>query len=337
MRCPKLNELPPAQPGKTGWPWTEESRGLPDAMQDGTPWPRISVVTPSYNQGQFIEETIRSVLLQGYPNLEYLIFDGASTDGSVEIIQKYSPWLTMWASERDAGQSAAINRGLRLSSGLYATWINSDDLLHKDALVEHVSRIGFCKDTVYVGICFYTDREMRTATPRYARVHCLEDLVRIRTVWRLKGNIVQPEVLFPLELALRVGGLDPDNHFTMDYELWGKFFLAGAKFQYTRIPFAMARQHPAQKTYNGLRQTQALVATAAKLLNSSEGFSEDIRNELRADLNAYWVTYQKDYWRNSGRLARIGLPPMIVERLRNLRVRLLKSIQRFRDEVSTHK
>src|SRR5262245_47037233 len=137
MQCPKLAELPAPSPGKTGWPWTEESERLPDQMPDGCPWPLISVVTPSLNQGKFIEETIRSVLLQGYPELEYIIIDGGSNDGSVEIIKKYSPWITYWVSEPDGGQSEAINRGLKRASGEFASWINSDDLLCKNALRSH--------------------------------------------------------------------------------------------------------------------------------------------------------------------------------------------------------
>ena len=90
-------------------------------------------MTPSFNQGRFLEETIRSILLQGYPNLEYFVLDGGSSDQSVEIIEKYAPWIDFWVSERDRGQSAAINRGLRMGSGSYATWINSDDMLCKDA------------------------------------------------------------------------------------------------------------------------------------------------------------------------------------------------------------
>src|SRR5262249_22787460 len=134
MRCPSLSELSSPPPGKKGWPWTEESLPLWEQIGEGYFCPRITVVTPSFNQGQFIEETIRSVLLQGYPDLEYFVLDGGSTDDSVAIIKKYSPWISFWASEVDGGQSAAINRGLRMGSGWYATWINSDDMLCKNAL-----------------------------------------------------------------------------------------------------------------------------------------------------------------------------------------------------------
>src|SRR5690242_14163903 len=117
MRCPTLAKLPPPPPAKTGWPWTIDTSPLAPTRPDGSPWPRISIVTPSYNQGQFIEETIRSVLLQGYPDLEYFIIDGGSTDQSVEIIKQYEPWLTYWVSEKDSGQPHAISKGLAISSG----------------------------------------------------------------------------------------------------------------------------------------------------------------------------------------------------------------------------
>src|SRR3954471_14946777 len=112
MRCPKLNELPPPPPGKTGWPWTIESSSIQSYGRDMKLWPSISVVTPSYNQGPFLEETIRSILLQGYPDLEYLVIDGGSTDDSVSIIRKYQQWIQYWVSEPDGGQSAAIQKGI---------------------------------------------------------------------------------------------------------------------------------------------------------------------------------------------------------------------------------
>src|SRR6266487_3806537 len=112
MRCPNLNELPPPPPGKVGWPWTEEAPCVSDqnprpseALDHNRVWPRVSIVTPSFNQARFLEETIRSVLLQGYPNLEYIMIDGGSADESVEIIGRYEKHLAYWVSEKDRGQS----------------------------------------------------------------------------------------------------------------------------------------------------------------------------------------------------------------------------------------
>lgn len=125
-----LLKLLPCPGGKTGWPWTEESS--PAIYADNTTWPKLTIVTPSFNQGQFLEQTIRSVLLQNYPNLEYIIIDGGSTDNSKDIIEKYSPWISYRQSEKDNGQSHAINLGFSLASGNYMAWVNSDDYYLKD-------------------------------------------------------------------------------------------------------------------------------------------------------------------------------------------------------------
>jgi glycosyltransferase involved in cell wall biosynthesis len=322
MQCPTLSELPTPPSGKTGWPWTEESRRLPSQTSEGHCWPRISVVTPSFNQGEFIEETIRSILLQGYPNLEYIVMDGGSTDNSVEVIKKYSPWLTYWVSEQDNGQSDAINRGLKMASGDFATWINSDDLLSKNAVVEHASRMGFAPDTVYVGNCIYINETGTVLSVHRATVRSLKDLLRVQTVWYAGGHIVQPEVMFPRELYLTVGGLDCNNHFTMDFDLWGEFFLAGAKFQYTDIDFAMFRLQPNQKTQDGLTIARSQVESAKKLVSLAEALSENDKQTILTELDAFEAAYPREHWRSTGRLARIGLPHGIVTSLRRLRAAL---------------
>jgi len=333
MRCPRLKELPPPPSGKTGWPWTEESLRLPSQMSDDRLWPRITVVTPSFNQEKFIEETIRSILLQGYPNLEYFVLDGASTDNSVDIIKKYSPWLEHWVSEPDGGQVNAIDRGLRWGSGLFATWINSDDMLCKNALFEHASRVGFSKDVVYAGNCIYVDQTGKPLYTHRARIYSFEDLVRIRQVWRTRGYIVQPEVLFPLELTMAIGGLNVNNQRTMDYELWGKLLQAGARFQYTDIPFAMFRKHQNQKTRDRFRTTQSLIDAGVRMIEDSECFPKETQDKLLADLEGY----RKDYWRNTGPLARVGLPPQIVLPFRDFKLKFRGRIRKLLKSGSARK
>lgn len=140
MRCPTLAELPPsATPGEVGWPWTEESPALPEKTPHRSPWPRVSIVTPSYNQGQFIEQTIRSVLLQGYPDLEYIVMDGGSTDGSVGIIRRYELWISHLRIGPDSGQAAAIAEGLGRATGEILAWLNSDDRYRPGALARAAS------------------------------------------------------------------------------------------------------------------------------------------------------------------------------------------------------
>ena len=126
-----LRFLPPII-DKDGWPWNEEvSPAVYSARKE---WPKISIVTPSYNQGVFIEETIRSILLQNYPNLEYIIIDALSDDDTISIIKKYEDKISYWIGEKDNGQADAINKGVKLCSGEIFNWINSDDLLTKNSL-----------------------------------------------------------------------------------------------------------------------------------------------------------------------------------------------------------
>src|SRR5690242_18490340 len=119
--------LPRPPVGKTGWPWVIDSE-RPQAATE-TAWPRWTVVIPSYNQGRYIEEAIRSVLMQGYPDLELIVMDGGSTDETLEVIRKYEPWIAHWESCRDRGQTHAINKGFQRATGEVLSFLNSDDVL----------------------------------------------------------------------------------------------------------------------------------------------------------------------------------------------------------------
>ena len=192
MHCPTLSALPLPPANKRGWPWTEESPQLPNSMPDGSPWPKVSIVTPSYNQGEFLEETIRSVLLQGYPNLEYIIIDGGSQDNSVEIIKKYEPWLAYWVSELDRGQAHAINKGFKRATGEIVTWLNSDDFYARRALGSVAQSFHKQQVDLLYGDCFFLD----SAAGEYKHVKALPN----SEISLFVGSLPQPSTFFRREV-----------------------------------------------------------------------------------------------------------------------------------------
>lgn len=215
---------------RSGWPWTESSPPIPPAMPDGSPWPKISIVTPSFNQAQFIEETIRSVLLQGYPNLEYIIIDGGSTDGSVEIIKKYEPWLTYWVSEPDRGQSHAINKGWKRSNGELFSWLNSDDYLAKGALRMIANQQLFCDKRKMGFIHGKAKIISENGQPLFVRGKEFDMLECLRTS---NQSVAQSSAFFSSAAVHEVGYLDEDLHMSMDYDL---YVLVARNYQTYFIP-----------------------------------------------------------------------------------------------------
>lgn len=212
------------------------------------PLPRLSIITPSFNQAQFLEETLRSVLSQEYADLEYIVIDGGSTDGSAEIIQRYAAALAYWVSEPDEGQSDAINKGLQRATGEIVAWINSDDTYLPNALQEQVGYL--CKhpgvDVVY-GDCVYTEADGRPVQTAYGRPFSLSELLRFTIPY-------QPTLFIRRAAMERAGWLDPQYHYSMDSEYWLRLYATGARFAYHPRLIATYRLHGASKTVAGIQR-----------------------------------------------------------------------------------
>jgi len=225
MSTPTLKELPAPALDKVGWPWTVETPEQSKRLPDGAEWPSISIITPSYNQCEFLEQTIRSVLLQGYPNLEYIVIDGGSTDDSVAIIKKYERWITRWVSEKDRGQSHALNKGLQCAIGSLFGWINSDDYYLPGSLAALAEIAHKTPDCVcWAGALEIVDREGRHSTLMPARVGAPRDFGN----WFLDSHLGQQSCLFHAEKMRQVGGLNESLYYTMDVELFMKLAAVGS-------------------------------------------------------------------------------------------------------------
>ncbi len=241
--------LPSPPPGKRGWPWSETPSLEVSTQEEPGRWPRISVITPSYNQAPFLEMTLRSVLLQGYPNLEYIVIDGGSTDGSVALLEKYAPWLTAWVSEPDEGQSQAINKGLRRATGETLCWINSDDyylpgtLATVGRLLARRKRGGPESPRALVG---HIRKVYVDGRPPIKLEGCYEGRKRLLQFWR-GYQMHQPAIFWDREVSEEIGWLDEDLHLTMDFDYWVRMSRVTTFLNVDQV-LAVCHYHAAAKT-----------------------------------------------------------------------------------------
>jgi glycosyltransferase involved in cell wall biosynthesis len=254
VACPTLTDLP-SPSGNRGWPWTVES--APPEPESPGRFPRITIVTPSYQQGEFLEAAIRSVLLQGYPDLHYIVVDGGSTDSSLSIIRKYERWISYWVSEPDGGQAEAINKGLAVADGEIIGWVNSDDLLTMNALgtvARSMSRLASVAFPVLIGGWKPLERleDPNSAEDEQQNEDSVEVPVSVGSLlWPGKPGH-QPSTFWVRELQERVGLLDQNLHYAFDTDLWIRMLKSGATFFVTKRCLALVRTHPGSKTVSQL-------------------------------------------------------------------------------------
>lgn len=215
--------------------------------KDNDIFPRISIVTPSFNQGRFIEQTINSVLSQGYPNLEYIVVDGGSQDNSVDVIRRYERHLTWWVSEPDLGQADAIGKGFSHSSGELLNWLNSDDLLLPGAL----AAIAACwhatpADLIVGEDLLFTDDPAHPCGHFRPAGHSFPACLRY---WDGHFRYHQPCTFFSRRAYLAVDGLDPSLHYVMDYDLYCRILsLTDCRIEFLPQPLSSFRLHANAKS-----------------------------------------------------------------------------------------
>jgi glycosyltransferase involved in cell wall biosynthesis len=205
--------------------------------------PLISIITPSFNQVPFLQRTIESVLNQDYPNIEYIIMDGGSSDGSLEIIQDYADRLAYWESNPDGGQTDAINKGFARATGKYLAWLNSDDVYRPGAIKEAVEYLESHPDVGMVyGDCSFIDADDREIGKFPA---AQTDYQRLR---RGYVHIPQQASFFRADLWHKVGPLDPSFYFAMDYDLWVRLAKEAPLVYFPGRVWASFRLHDEAKT-----------------------------------------------------------------------------------------
>ena len=283
-----IQDLPTPPAGKTGWPWDQETMPGTSLARD---LPRVTIVTPSYNQAGFLEETLRSVLLQNYPNLDYIVMDGGSKDGSVDIIRKYEKHLSYWTSEKDGGASDAIARGFERATGSIMAYLNSDDPYLPGA-IQAIVRVfqEQPRCNVVFGNTYWTGPEGNVLAER-----------RQTPFWPasyLYGgtDLQQPSTFWRRNLYLKAGGMDPSYTFAFDTDLFCRFIACQAEFRHLKRFLSCFRIHAESKSSTLMdRRTQELTRIRAVHLQHAfhSSYGHLMRNLGRVH-RGFWYLMQGD-------------------------------------------
>lgn len=292
-------KLPAPPSHKKGWPWTTPSFELQSEIADEFSWPMISIVTPSFNQGKYIEETIRSVLLQEYPNVEYIIIDGGSSDNTLKILMKYEKWITHWVSEADNGQSHAINKGFTKASGEIYAYINSDDFYEPNAF-RTIALLFNRRQNIQLiaGGCSILEQNTIKTNFNPWWPKNLDHFLK-----PFGSTFAQPASFWTKSVYDKVGGFNENSHFCFDREFFLKIGLLGIKPYLTDENLAFYRDHENTKTNKTIRfyeETVPLIKKYSKKLELAAEIESKILNDTKSEIKRINVFIT---WKNQGRIS----------------------------------
>ncbi|MEK6279312.1 MAG: glycosyltransferase family 2 protein [Acidobacteriota bacterium] len=272
MTVSPILDLPASDALASNWPWTADQTVLPGKSPAVRKWPRISVITPSLNQGEFLERTVRSVLLQYYPELEYIIIDGGSTDNSVEIIEKYADSLAYYVSEPDRGYIHAINKGLNRVTGEIVCWLSSDDS-YLPGTLETVAR-NLAAETGHSAIVGHVMKVYTDGRPSQKIIGQYSTLDRLLKFW-LGYQMHQPSIFWRREVFESIGYLSEERDLIADFDYWVRI-ARQYRFHTVDRVLSCATHHPRAKTSDNCR-----------------GYHEELRRQAKN----YWGSpFKPNYW-----------------------------------------
>jgi glycosyltransferase involved in cell wall biosynthesis len=247
---------------------------------------KVSLVTPCRNAERYIEQTINSVLAQQDVEREYFIQDGASTDGTVDIIRRHESKLAGWISEKDNGQPDALNRAFARCTGEITGFLNADDVLLPNALASVVRAFAeYPEVDIVYGEVEWIDAEGKVLGGHAGQISSLEEVLNVYDVWWAKRQWVQPEVFFRRSFKERIGAFDSSYDLVFDYDYWVRCFRAGARVHRIPVKLVQFRLHPDQKSTQAEKAAREIRAIVSRELNDGVKVSPQFRRRLEARLN----------------------------------------------------
>jgi glycosyltransferase involved in cell wall biosynthesis len=258
--------------------------------------PKISVITPSYNTGKYIEATIKSIINQQYNNIEHIIFDGNSQDNTVDILKQYSH--LKWISEPDSGQSSALNKGFKLAKGKYIVWLNSDDILTEGSLYRSIKIL---EDNPEIDM-IYTDINIINES---GDIYGKAKGKKFNIINLLNDNPVkQPSSVFRKTVLDKLKGVDESLHYSMDRELWLRMFLTDFKIKYIpNLTNASFRLCEGTKTFNETPKFRLEWIKVLKNINQQQFISSNVlKRSIALNKSAYHLAIMDKSFRENNRL-----------------------------------